>query len=262
MSTTRSILVGGKPVAGGRVPVVCAPLVGRTAAAVRQEAAAVLAKRPDVLEWRVDFFEGIGRTADVLELARDLRAAAGAVPIIFTRRSAQEGGEPIALSEPEVVELYAAVCQSRCVDFVDYELGNPEEHRLAIRQHSRDHGTGLVLSFHDFEATPPLDVIFQKFADAERAQADVAKVAVMPQAPEDVLTLLQATLRAHRELAVPLISMSMGAVGSVSRMMGGVFGSALCFAVGQAASAPGQVPIEELRTVLEIVDRALSGPRR
>jgi 3-dehydroquinate dehydratase-1 len=52
----------------------------------------------------------------------------------------------------------------------------------------------------------------------------------------------------------------MGPFGSVSRMVGGVFGSALTFAVGKSSSAPGQVPIEALRSVLAVVERAV-GPR-
>jgi 3-dehydroquinate dehydratase-1 len=39
-------------------------------------------------------------------------------------------------------------------------------------------------------------------------------------------------------------------------MIGGVFGSALTFAVGKSSSAPGQIPIEELRTVLATVRRS------
>lgn len=245
--------------AGGRVPLLCAPVVGRTGPGVLEQAAAVLVRKPDLLEWRVDFFEGIGRTGEVVDLARALRRAAGAVPVLFTRRSVKEGGEPVAISEEQVIDLYGAVCESRSVDLVDYELGNPAENLSAVRQLSRDSGTGLIVSFHDFALTPPPEVILQKFLDAERGGADVAKVAVMPRSPEDVLTLLQATLRAKHRLAIPLIGMSMGALGSISRMVGGLFGSAVSFAVGQAASAPGQIPIDELRTVLAIVDRALGG---
>jgi len=262
MAKIRSLEVGGKPVAGGRVPLICTPVVGRTGRAVLEEAAAVLEKKPDLLEWRVDFFEGLGRTGEVLELARQIRKAAGTVPIIFTRRSATEGGEPNLLGEDQVIALYAAVCESRLVDFVDYELAHPPENLRAVRGASKAHGVGLIMSFHDFKRTPPAEEIFRKFSDAENAGADVAKVAAMPQGLEDVLAVLTATLRAHHELTVPLISMSMGPYGSVSRMLGGLFGSAVSFAVGKAASAPGQVPIEDLRTVLAIVDRAVGAGQR
>ena len=93
----------------------------------------------------------------------------------------------------------------------------------------------------------------------EQAGADIAKIAVMPKELRDVLTLLDATLSAHNTLQIPLISMSMGGYGSLSRLFGWVFGSSVSFAVGEKASAPGQVPIEQLNTVVDIVHRALKG---
>ena len=86
-----------------------------------------------------------------------------------------------------------------------------------------------------------------------------AKVAVMPRDLDDVLTLLTATRAASKKLRIPLISMSMGPLGAVTRMMGGVFGSSLSFAVGAAASAPGQVPIEDLNTALAILQKSMGG---
>ncbi len=76
----RKIQIDGAPLANGKVPVVCTPLVGRTREALAAEVAAVVPKRPDVVEWRVDFFEGIGRLPELLEVGRALRAAAGELP--------------------------------------------------------------------------------------------------------------------------------------------------------------------------------------
>jgi 3-dehydroquinate dehydratase-1 len=257
MGVTRTITVGGRAVADGKLPLVCTPLVGRTAEAVLAEAAAVAAKRPDLVEWRVDFFEPIGRTDEVIEVARQVKALVAPAPLLFTRRATHEGGQPIPLDEEQVVALYRAVCAAACVDLVDYELSNPEVHRAAIRQAAHGAGLGLVLSFHDFQATPSFEALLDKLRSAERAGADVAKIAVMPQGLEDVLTLLSATLRARRELGIPIVTMSMGAHGSVSRLFGWVFGSCVTFGVGQTASAPGQVSIEDLRVVNEILRRAL-----
>jgi 3-dehydroquinate dehydratase I len=72
----QAILLNGRPLAGGRLPAVCAPLVARTDAALLAETAAVAAKRPDLLEWRVDFYEGIADTGRVLALARGLARSA------------------------------------------------------------------------------------------------------------------------------------------------------------------------------------------
>ena len=60
-----------------------------------------------MVEWRVDYFEGIADAAAVLDVAGSLRAAAGDLPIIFTRRSIAEGGEPIAMNPGDFVKIPA-----------------------------------------------------------------------------------------------------------------------------------------------------------
>jgi 3-dehydroquinate dehydratase-1 len=220
---------------------------------VASELAVILLKQPDVIEWRIDFFRPIGNLAEVLAAARHIREAAGPIPIICACRSASEGGESIALDAAEVVGLHSSLCQSRLVDIIDYELSQAPARRERLRMVSAANGVALILSYHNFQQTPDTELLVAKFADAERCGADIAKVAVMPRNPEDVLTLMGATWRASETVGIPLIGMSMGALGAVSRMASGVFGSALTFAVGVSSSAPGQIPIEELRAVLETV---------
>lgn len=259
MSDTQLIHLRGKPLAGGALPLICTPLVGRTAEAVLAELTAVLPKKPDLIEWRVDFFEGIGDTAMVINTARALKARAGETPILFTRRSTLEGGESIALAEADVVKLYEAVCAARCVDMVDYEMCHDAAHFARVRQASRAAEILMVASYHNFKATPDAATLVDKFREAERLGGDVAKLAVMPQGPQDVLTLLSATHTARQTVGLPLISMSMGPYGSLSRMVGWVYGSTVTFAVGKSSSAPGQLPIEELRSVLATVRKAVLG---
>lgn len=255
----RPITLRGAPLAGGRLPAICAPLVARTREALVAEARAVAAKRPDLLEWRVDFFEQIADVQAVLAAARELRAAAAGVPILFTRRARREGGQPIGIGEAEVIALYEAVAESGCVDLVDFEMGNERADVERVRVLARRHGLPLVLSFHDFQRTPDDADLAARFAQAQALGADVAKVAVMPQSMQDVHRLLGATLRASASLTIPVISMSMGGLGAVSRLCGGVFGSALTFAVGSAPSAPGQIAIEEVRAALRTLQGATAG---
>ena len=76
---------------------------------------------------------------------------------------------------------------------------------------------------------------------------------------EQKLELLAATAEmAERHPETPVITMSMGALGAVSRLCGEAFGSAMTFgAVGQV-SAPGQIPVEELNAAMDILHRALA----
>ena len=83
---------------------------------------------------------------------------------------------------------------------------------------------------------------------------DVAKMAVMPQSEKDVRMLLEATAEMKEQHPqTPVITMSMGKMGVLSRMAGELFGSALTFGTVGQASAPGQIPVKELRKILEML---------
>src|SRR5207253_3830781 len=129
-------------------PAVCAPLVARGATGLLQECKEVAGKKPDLIEWRVDFFEAIADAKQVVEAARQLKGVAAGIPILFTRRSEREGGEKIGIGEDQVVELYRGVCASGLVDLVDFEMDNDAAHVKAVRETSRLAGLPLVLSFH------------------------------------------------------------------------------------------------------------------
>ncbi len=240
----------------GKLPLICTPLVGKTREAVLEELAVVLPKGPDAIEWRADFFAALTDASAVLALAQEISKAAAGRVVIFTVRSQREGGQPIALSDRAAIELAALLCEKTGIHYVDCELSSSSRDIEYLRDAAHAHGKLVIASFHDFGGTPDRAALRQKFLAAVAHGLDVAKVAVMPRSLEDVLVLLGATLEAKQTLKIPLITMSMGGYGAISRMVGGVFGSSLSFAVGQSASAPGQVPIEELRSVLEIVERS------
>jgi 3-dehydroquinate dehydratase-1 len=240
----------------GALPLICTPLVGKTEKDVLAELDTVLPKNPDAIEWRADFFAKLADAAAVVDLGRKIKKAAGDRCVIFTIRSTREGGQPITLSDREAIEIDAAICKDTDIEYVDCELSNKPKDIEYLRDIAHKSGTKIIASFHNFDCTPDRQVLRSKFLDTEKYGLDVAKVAVMPKSLEDVLTLLEATLEAKRTVKVPLITMSMGGYGAISRMVGGVFGSSLSFAVGQSASAPGQIPIADLRAVLEIVERS------
>ncbi|MEQ1516309.1 MAG: type I 3-dehydroquinate dehydratase [Usitatibacteraceae bacterium] len=252
----KSLTVRGRRLNPDGHVLICTALAGRTASALQAELRAILPKRPDFIEWRVDFFDGIADLSEVLTVAKSIRAGAGDIPIIFTRRAQHEGGEAIGISEESVVAMYEAVCASGAVDFIDYELSQPKESRARLRSISRAHDVQMIMSYHNFGTTPSLTEIVAKLTAAETEGADVGKVAVMPNTPHDVLLLLEATLAADESLRIPLITMSMGERGAVTRVCGWQYGSVLTFAAGERSSAPGQLPIEELRQAMKTLKPA------
>ena len=80
----------------------------------------------------------------------------------------------------------------------------------------------------------------------------------MPTCKANVITLLQATNDMHENFADrPIITMSMAGTGVLSRLCGEVFGSALTFGAAKKASAPGQMGVEDLKTVLSLLHKSL-----
>jgi 3-dehydroquinate dehydratase I len=259
MAQPAPIRLNGQPIGNGAFPAIITPLVGRRPADLMGELDAILPKKPDLLEWRIDFFDGIADSEQVIATAQRIKRSAGPVPVLLTRRNATEGGQPITMQEPAVVAMYSRACEARCVDMIDYELSNAKEHLSRLRAVSAANGVAMIMSYHNFELTPDAEALLDRFLEAQRLGADIAKVAVMPKDPQDVLTLLGATYRASQALRIPLISMSMGGIGSVSRIMGWLYGSAATFAVGKSSSAPGQIGIDDLRATLATVRRAVIG---
>jgi len=254
----KRIQVGGKTIGRSGQPLICTPVVGRSRAAVLDELAALLPKAPDLIEWRVDFFDGFGDIAAVIDMAREIKAAAGTIPVVFACRAMGEGGGFSALNESDVVKLYVA-CVSRCIDIIDYEMSNSPVNVAMLREVSRENGVAMIMSYHNHEFTPSDEELSGRFIEAEVLGADIAKVVVMPKGEEDVLALLSATLKASRVCGIPLVSMSMGGLGTVARVFGWVFGSSMTFGFGKHSSAPGQMSIEELRPVLASVQQAVYG---
>jgi len=154
----------------------------------------------DLVEVRVDAFGGA---------AYDLHAlrAATPKPIIATNR----GGAPVD---------FAAAYEAG-IDFVDVELGRDPGPR-------RDR---VVLSHHDFEATPDLDALVREMRALGCAET---KIAVTPRNFADNARLLAA-------VAPGLTLIGMGGRGLYSRILAPFFGSELLFA---GSAAPGQFSLE------------------
>lgn len=247
-----ALTIRGK-VLGGPAPLICLPLVATDSASLLDQAREVQALGPDAIEWRVDKFDAVRDPEAVLEALPVLRGAIGDIPLIFTCRVIHEGGFQ-EIDEGDRVRLNEAVIASGMVDLVDTEISNGEAMVGALRHACRRKASKLILSYHNFQETPDENFLLDRLSEAQKLGGDVAKVAVMPKSYGDVLTLLRATYTARTELLdIPIITMSMGGEGALTRIAGGFFGSDLTFAIGKASSAPGQIHIGDLRKAWSVL---------
>lgn len=236
---------------GSQKPKICVPITGRTCEEILDEARLIRELEIDMVEWRADYSNIIGDSETLKEVLKDLRAILGDKIILFTFRTVQEGGEQ-ELSLEAYLELNQIVAKSGYVDFIDLEIYSCGGIITKTVEYVHRLGCRVILSNHDFKQTPKESILLERFKEMEQAGADIAKIAVMPQSPEDVLTLLSVTVKANQVLKCPVVSMSMSKLGMVSRVTGELFGSAITFGCAEKSSAPGQVPVKQLRSMLDI----------
>ncbi len=230
-------------------PLLCAPIIEEARDGILSECRSLMNTSADMIEWRADLFEEIGNTEAVIAILERMRVIVGEKLLLFTCRSRQQGGNG-ALSEEGNIQLLLAVAESGYADLIDLEYFAVKRPEKAIRQ-LHEAGAVIVASHHDFQETPPVEAIEQLLDNMASSGADIVKLAVMPKNMEDVLRLLAATERFKKEWPdKPIITMSMGRYGMLSRMCGEFFGIAVTFGYHRRASAPGQIALDELSQML------------
>ena len=235
---------------GSGRPKIAVPITGKTTADILAAVDPIKAAKPDVVEWRIDFYEDVTTAAKLQATGQQLRAALGDIALLTTFRTQGEGGE-LALSDADYFQVCRDVLAGDFTDALDVERYHAEAAVQEIVAAAHDKSVVVIMSNHDFDKTPAQADIVERLTSMVALGADVAKMAVMPQSVGDVLTLLTATNISREKLSQPVITMSMGDLGKVSRMAGEVFGSCLSFATVGAASAPGQIALDHLRPELE-----------
>ena len=242
---------------GAGAPKIIVPIVGVTKDDIIAEAKTFDSIPVDMVEWRVDWFENVFEFDKVEEVLKELRDALGNIPILMTFRTSKEGGEKAI--EPEAyARLNIKAAQTGYVDFVDVEIFTGDEIVKKIIDGVHAAGARVIASNHDFFKTPAQSDIVYRLRKMQDMGADIPKIAVMPQNMEDVLKLLSVTYEFKEENPdTPVITMSMGKMGMISRLCGESFGSAITFAAHKKASAPGQMEMHEVADILERIHKIM-----
>ena len=254
----RTVKIRDVVIGEGRVKTIV-PITGTTAdEAIAQARVIGGSAQTDVVEFRVDFLDIALDGGKLAALGPKVAAQLNGKPLIVTFRTKAEGGNK-TIADADYGALYKTLLKAQFADLIDVEMFRSEAvvRRLVAGAHQV--GAFIVMSNHDFSGTPPAAELLARLRRQQELGADVLKLAMMPRDPSDVLELLRATWEmASRYAERPMMTMSMGGTGVVSRLAGEIFGSAMCFGMIGRASAPGQVEVERLAAVLDIVHRSLT----
>ena len=242
---------------GVGLPKICVPIIGEDETAVLREVEAAIKAGADLIEWRADRYQSVFEEEKTQALGAKIRERLGDTPMLFTFRT-EDTEKVTALTD--YIEINKWAMDSIKMDLIDFESAKGDKLCTDLCQYAHRKGIVSVLSNHDFKETPDKDVIVERLCKMHELGADVPKIAVVPNSARDVLTLLLATERYAREYAEgPFITMSMKGMGSVSRISGELFGSALTFGATKKGSAPGQLNIADLKEMLRIMHKQILG---
>ncbi|WP_019377645.1 type I 3-dehydroquinate dehydratase [Virgibacillus halodenitrificans] len=247
------VQIGNVKIGEGQ-PKIIVPMVGKTDKELLDEAESIVGLQPDIVEWRVDKYEGVEQIDAVISLLETLKKVLIDIPILFTFRTIKEGGD-CKINHSFYWTLLEAIAKTGQIELIDVELFYDKKDKIKeFIEKAQRHNTKVVISNHDFTKTPSNEELSFRLYQMEKLGADILKIAVMPQSSRDVLNLMHITLSARENgVQQPMITMAMGQLGMISRFSGELFGSAATFAAGKQASAPGQVDIHSLRKGLSLL---------
>lgn len=249
--TMNTVTVRGVELGAG-LPKICAPIVGTNREEILEQAKALRELPVDLVEWRVDYLNNVSSLSllTVLTFLSELRNELKDLPLLFTFRTKREGGEK-DISPQGYLELNRTIAASGLIDLLDVELFLGDDLFQKLVNDAHEKGVKVIGSNHDFQKTPSKEELVHRLRKMQELGADISKVAVMPKDVGDVLTLLAATEEAATTLKQPVVTMSMGGKGVLSRVAGETFGSAMTFGSAGKASAPGQLDVKALKTILD-----------
>ena len=193
-----------------------------------QEAAKRGAK---MLELRLDF---LNRAPEMKRLLENRPC-----PLVATIRKPEDGGRWKGTEEQR--RMLLRQCIASGFDWVDLETTVADE----IRRYG---STKRIVSYHNQDNVPDnLDEIFEKM---QRQDADVLKIAVTAQQPEDNLRILNLVKDAKK----PTVAHCMGDIGFPSRLLGLKFGAPFIYAAfnPERVIAPGMPSMHDLQTVYPV----------
>lgn len=236
---------------GQGLPKICIPITAKDIAGLTDCLLRCSALPGDLFEWRLDHYTG--DPALGLHMVRQTTRQ----PLLCTLRTKGQGGE-IDLGPEEYARCVLRLIEmGEQFELIDIELCAGDRLVEDLVRAAHEKGLGVIISQHNFKETPPRQEMLDTLLHMRNLGADLPKLAVMPSTPLEVFDLMSASWEAFA-LGGPVVTMSMGPLGQISRAAGSYTGSCMTFGAGTEASAPGQLDAGDLKRVLTILGRGLA----
>ena len=136
------------------------------------------------------------------------------------------------------------------VEYIDLEIESVEELLEWLKSEVEEKETELILSYHNYEFTPPIEELLRILKYCFKLGADVAKIACLANSDDDVVNLIKMYRKQGRKIVL-----GMGEKGMLTRVAAPVLGAEFTFAAAdkESATAPGQLSVKEMKDLFEIM---------
>lgn len=254
-SQLRPLQVGNLTIQQGKPAIIVSTTGNDEESALKLARQAAQTPQVQVVELRVDKLDFATHVDKVTQLGQAMRRELKGKPLLLTLRTKEEGGS-LSPDDASYIALYQQWLEAGFADLIDIEMriGAQAVDQLVAQAHQ--HHVAVILSYHDFQATPDNADMLRRLSWQAAHGADILKIAVMPKTPQDVSRLTDVTWQMRQRSDKPLLTMAMGGLGAVTRVSGEVFGSNLTFGTLGEASAPGQLDVQALDQVLTTLHKA------
>lgn len=140
-------------------------------------------------------------------------------------------------------------------EYVDIEIEAPKEQKEAIVAEAKKHNCKVIISYHNFNETPGLKELYQIADTCYNDGADVAKIATMVNHSED-----NARLMSLYSLDKPVVSLGMGELGKITRLVSTLLGAEFSFASQDdgASTAPGQITYSAMKELIDKINKVIN----
>ena len=235
-------------------PLICVPVTAQNESEIYYQIDKIIEKKKtaniDMVELRADYYDKLADADKLKEVLEDIhnKLNKAGIKLLFTIRSEEEGGEKLNFKEPSINIINMFIAGNKLADYVDVEYFSDRKTADMVVKIAKKNDVKVIMSSHDFNKTPSYNEMIKIYEGMHERNADIIKLAVMPNEDTDVDSLLNAVSEAYEKYQdVDVIGISMGELGRRSRTEGYIFGSFLTFAILDKASAPGQVSVEEFK---------------
>jgi len=218
---------------------ICATIAVKDAELLKDHARKAFSAGADFVEIRFDFIKPEAMPK-AIEATRDLRDKS-----VFTLRSNSQEGN-FAGSEQERIEWLGRLAEQRPM-LLDVELDTLKSND-DLADFLENHKTAVLVSWHDFQKTPPTEDIADILSEM-RVYSNYVKIVTMAQNTEDSIRLLDMY---QNTLGLYPVIFAMGEAGVMSRVLCTIVGNApFTYASVENAVAPGQLTVGQMRKLYD-----------